>query len=404
MSKRYSDPKGYGNAPQNFNGQNPYNPNYYQNNPNYNGGYNGNYNNPGMPGYPPNGKPPRKPKKKKSKKRRIILFSLELLLLLILAGALFVAAKFSKLNTESLDMGNIIINEGVTAEDGTSKLSGYKNIALFGVDSRTGDLETGTNSDTIMIASINNDTKEIKLVSVYRDTYLDTTLGYYTKATETYGAGGAQASVNMLNKNLDLDITDYVTVDFNAVAAAVDAVGGIDLTIEEDEVTFLNDYLVETSQVLGIDSYENIPGPGTYHMDGLHALAYCRIRYTTGNDFKRTERQRTVLTKLIDAAKSAGVLQLNALIDKLFPMIYTSLSPTEILNLATNSLSYSLGETSGFPFQVENYNSDKSYVAPVNLSSNVSQLHSFLFNDTDYVPSATVQSISDEIAYTTGIQ
>ena len=333
------------------------------------------------------------------------MFLLELVVLLVLAAGLFVAAKISKLNTESLELGNIIINDGLTDSDGTSKLSGYKNIALFGVDSRTGDLESGTNSDTIMIASINNDTKEIRLVSVYRDTYLDTTLGYYTKATETYGAGGAQAAVNMLNKNLDLDITDYVTVDFNAVAAAVDAVGGIDLTIEEDEVEHLNNYLVETSQVLGIDSYENIPGPGTYHMDGLHALAYCRIRYTDGNDPKRTERQRTVLTKLMEAAKSAGVLQLNALVDKLFPMVYTSLTAGEILNLAMDCFSYSLGETAGFPFEIQNYNTpDKSYLVAADLASNVTQLHSFLFNDTDYVPSSTVQLISNEIVYETGIQ
>ena len=317
---------------------------------------------------------------------------------------MFIGAKFGKLNTKSLDTSNIIINPGVTSQDNASKLSGYRNIALFGVDSRTGDLESGTNSDTIMIASINNDTKEIKLVSVYRDTYLDTTLGYYTKATEVYGAGGAQASVNMLNKNLDLDIVDYVTVDFNAVAAAVDAVGGIDLTIEEDEVGFLNDYLVETSQVLGIDSYENIPGPGTYHVDGLHALAYCRIRYTDGNDFKRTERQRTVLMKVMEAAKSADVFKLNALIDKLFPMVYTSLSPTEILGLAKDALSYSIGETKGFPFNLANYNADKSYVAPVNLAQNVSELHSFLFNDTTYVPSDTVQEISNNIIYETGLQ
>ena len=392
MSKRYMD-SNQGNYT-NQNGQNSYQQNFYQNNPNGNNNYNGG-------GYPPLNQPNRKPKKKKSKTRRILLFILEILILLLLAGGLFIGAK---LNTKSLDTSNIIINPGVTSQDNASKLSGYRNIALFGVDSRTGDLESGTNSDTIMIASINNDTKEIKLVSVYRDTYLDTTLGYYTKATEVYGAGGAQASVNMLNKNLDLDIVDYVTVDFNAVAAAVDAVGGIDLTIEEDEVGFLNDYLVETSQVLGIDSYENIPGPGTYHVDGLHALAYCRIRYTDGNDFKRTERQRTVLMKVMEAAKSADVFKLNALIDKLFPMVYTSLSPTEILGLAKDALSYSIGETKGFPFNLANYNADKSYVAPVNLAQNVSELHSFLFNDTTYVPSDTVQEISNNIIYETGLQ
>ena len=130
-------------------------------------------------------------------------------------------------------------------------MKGYMNIALFGVDSREGSLDKEAHSDTILIASINNKTKDVKLVSVYRDTYLDNTNGEYRKATECYYFGGPSRAISMLNKNLDLDITDFVTVDFTAVADVVDALGGIDIDVQEDEIVHLNNYQVEGSQVTG---------------------------------------------------------------------------------------------------------------------------------------------------------
>ena len=102
----------------------------------------------------------------------------------------------------------------------------------------------------------------------------------------------------MLNKNLDLDITDFVTVDFNAVIKAVDLLGGIDIDLTDEEVKWLNAYLIETSQVTGV-SYENVAASGTQHLSGIQAMAYCRIRYTEGWDYKRTERQRLVLEKIL---------------------------------------------------------------------------------------------------------
>lgn len=334
-------------------------------------------------------------RKKKKKKHRKLIFALEIVLLLVVALGLFAFAQLSRVGRVNLK--DIVINSGIEKR-------GYRNIALFGVDSREGDLDSGTNSDTIMVCSINNKSGEIKLVSVYRDTYLDVNDGHYAKANSAYAGGGPERAVNMLNKNLDLDITDFVTVDFNAVIKAVDLLGGIDIDLTDEEVKWLNAYLVETSQVTGV-SYENVTSSGTQHLSGIQAMAYCRIRYTEGWDYKRTERQRLVLEKIFAAAQAQGVTGLAGLINTMIPYIKTSLSNTEMLALAANIGKYSIGDTQGFPYDKQAADVDAGdCVVPVNLASNVSQLHSYLFGESNYTPSDTVQQISNQIINNTGIQ
>lgn len=224
---------------------------------------------------------------RRKKRFRKIRFLMEVLVLLIMAAALFAAAKVAKLGRGSIAEDKVVKNENIP-KDEIENMSGYTNIALFGVDSRSGQLESGTNSDTIMICSINDSTKEVKLVSVYRDTYLDDGTGSYRKCTEVYAIGGAEQALSMLNKNLDLNITDYVTVNFEALVEAVDLFGGVDINLTEGEVQWLNGYLVEGRQVLGKEC-EDVPGPGIQHLNGMQALAYSRIRYI-GLDYERTER------------------------------------------------------------------------------------------------------------------
>ena len=296
----------YQNGPQQGYYQNDPQQGYYQNGPQQ--GY---YQNDGQSYYQSQGNPNmyqgqgyyqepdqrNRSHKKKKKKHRKLIFALELVLLLVVALGLFAFAQLSRVGRVNLK--DIVINSGIAK-------SGYRNIALFGVDSREGDLDSGTNSDTIMVCSINNKSGEIKLVSVYRDTYLDVNDGHYSKANSAYAGGGPERAINMLNKNLDLDITDFVTVDFNAVIKAVDLLGGIDIDLTDEEVKWLNAYLIETSQVTGV-SYENVAASGTQHLSGIQAMAYCRIRYTEGWDYKRTERQRLVLEKIFAAAQAQGV-------------------------------------------------------------------------------------------------
>lgn len=333
-------------------------------------------------------------KKRKKKKNRKIIFILELIVLLILALGLFAAAQLNRM--DRVKLGEILTNVTIG--------KGYRNIALFGVDSREGELESGTNSDTIMVASINEKTGDIKLVSVYRDTYLDNTNGEYRKATECYAGGGAERAINMLNKNLDLDIEDFVTVDFNAIIKVVDALGGIELEITEEERGWLNGYLVETSQVTGV-SYTEIAEAGYQQVTGIQAMAYCRIRYTEGWDYKRTERQRTVLSKIFDAAKAQGVAGLANLVTTMLPYISTSMSNTEMLSLASGITKYNIADSTGFPFDKQAATiSAGDCVIPVNLADNVKQLHAYLFADADYQPSDTVVEISNRIINETGIQ
>ena len=332
----------------------------------------------------------------KKYRRRKVLFIVEVIMLLLVCGVAFVYIQLdAKLNTieiEELDTEKVIINK--TAETDAA-LKGYMNIALFGVDADK------TNTDTIIIASINNDTKEVKLVSVYRDTYLNIGDDRYGKANSAYPNGGMEWALSMLNTNLDLDITDYVMVDFSALVDIVDELGGVEITVTEEEAVHLNNYCVNISEVTGKD-YEDLPGAGTYLMSGVQATGYCRIRYTAGNDFKRTLRQREVIAKIVDKAKKSDIGTLNRIMDDVFPKISTNISKSEILSMGMSMLSYKIGETTGFPFWHRTWTDGGDQEIPVTLEKNVDELHTFLFANEDYTPSEEVIERSDYIINQTG--
>ncbi len=336
----------------------------------------------------------------KKYRRRKIIFIVEVVFLILLCVAAFfyiqVQKKLNSIQMETLDSEKIEFNEAVETDQ---VIKGYTNIALFGADSRQRDL-TRTNTDTIIIASINNDTKEVKLVSVYRDTYLYIGGDLWRKANAAYANGGPEWALNMLNTNFDLDIKSYITVDFTSLVEVIDLLGGLEITVDDAEAEHLNNYCVETSEVTG-KSYEPLPGAGTYQMNGVQSVAYTRIRYTAGNDFKRTERQREVIAKIVEKAKKASLPTLNKIMDTVFPMIKTNLSKSEILSMGMSMLSYKLGETTGFPF-THKTSQDGDNEIPVTLESNVDQLHTFLFGDEDYTPSEVVKERSQYIIEETG--
>ena len=343
-----------------------------------------------------------KKKRRKKKRLRWIKFLFEILVLTVLALVLFLAYKYTQITKTTIQEDQLVVNTDIP-EDEWNRMKNYTTLALFGVDSRTGALESGANSDTIMVCSINNETKEVHLASVYRDTYLDTTDGEYRKCTEVYSIGGAQQSISMLNKNLDLNITDYVTVNFQALVELVDMFGGVDITLSEGEVVWLNGYLVEEREVLGQEC-EDVPGPGLQHLNGMQALAYSRIRYI-GLDYERTERQRTVLEQVMKKAQDCDLIQLNEMIDTILPMVSTSLSITDMAKLVTGIGKYTMDETVGFPFDKKTMDINNSdCVVAVDLAENVRQLHSYLYGSKDYMPSEAVQEISSEIRSVTGIE
>lgn len=320
-------------------------------------------------------------------------------LIVAAAGAVLLASKLAKIDTVKLDADKLNISEEAR-ERGT----GYLNAALFGVDSRDNELGEGTRSDTIMIASLNRETLEVKISSVYRDTLLQQSDGTLNKANAAYAYGGPEGAVAMLNENLDMDIEHYVTVNFNALIDVIDAVGGVEIDVQQEEISYINGYATEIIKVTGKDSM-GVMEPGLQTLNGVQATAYSRIRYTAGDDFKRAERQREVLTKVIEKLQGASLSQINKIIDKVFPEVSTNFTLTEILDYALDAFDYKLGETTGFPFDksTDTLNNIGSVVIPVTLESNVQQLHEFFFGTEDgYTPSSTVSTISGNIVAKAG--
>ncbi len=334
----------------------------------------------------------KKRKKRRFKKGAKLLLFFYILLLLLIIGLVYFFYLTSKTNVDKSKDDSLITNE-INSND----LKGYRNIAIFGVDSRENLLETSTHSDTIIIASINRQTKDIKLVSIYRDTYVDIPEKGFNKINAAYFKGGYSLALNTINRNFDLDIKEYVTVNFNALCNVIDLLGGITLDITPDELKYVNGYTRELNKINGTN-IGKLQSAGTQVVNGTHATAYARIRYTAGGDFKRAERQRIVVEKILEKAKTTDLSTLISIVNEIFPQIYTNLDALDIADLAKDLLSYSIVEQTGFPFEnsAEYYNKI-SYVFPINLSANVTKLHEYLFDTVDYVPSATVQSISDEI-------
>ena len=345
--------------------------------------------------------------KKQRRKRKLILFIVEIIILIIVAGALYVYSKLNLFNRKELDQSKVGKNE--VSKETQQTFEGNTTIALFGLDNRDqGVYDTG-NSDVIMVMNINNDTKEVSLVSIYRDTYLNIAgegeEEKFRKANAAYSAGGAEQAVTMLNRNLDLDIDNYVAFDFKSVAEAIDILGGVEIDIESQaEMDYLNDYISYTSEYVG-GSDEMIDHLGKQTLNGVQAVSYARIRYTAGGDFKRAERQRRVLNELIKKAKDASLTELNELVSTIFPEVSTDLTQKDIISMMPVMLKYDMANSGGFPYDKTTDTPSKkigSIVIPCDLESNVIQLHKQLFGTEDYQPSETVQSYNDTIIDLTG--
>lgn len=330
--------------------------------------------------------------------KRIAVCMGGLILALGITGVAYAASKLNKLDTEEIPAEDIVVNK--QAEEAGE---GYTNVALFGIDSRSGELEIGTRSDCIIVASLNNKTKEIRMISVYRDTILDIKDGQLQKCNAAYSFGGPTQAINMLNKNLDLDIQDYATVDFAAIANAIDLLGGIEIDLKPEEIAPLNKFVKETARVAGKKAH-TVSEAGLQQLDGVQATTYARIRSTAGGDFTRTERQRLVIEKIAEKAQQSDLATINKIIDELFPTIKTSFTATEILSYAKDFMKYKIGDSSGFPFDktTATISGLGSIVIPVDLESNVQELHKFLYDKEGYDPSAEVKNISSAIVARVG--
>ena len=342
-------------------------------------------------------------KKKMNKGLKIFFIILLVLVIFILglgvAGYTFVNGKIGKMQKENIDTTAVGINEETKQE-----LKGYRNIALLGIDSRADDYGLVNRSDCMIIASINQETNAVKLISVYRDTYVYVTENgtkRLDKITHAYSYGGAQNTLKSLNEAMDLNITEFVTVNFDAVIAAVDSLGGVYIDIDESEIKYVNDYIDATSESSRVKS-SHITHSGRQKLDGVQAVSYTRVRYTAGGDYKRTERMRTVVEAMLSKAKTLNVGQLNSFADTILPKIRTNISTSEIWGLIPKLASFKVTESIGWPYDTKGITLDRWYGVPVTLQSNVERLHKEAFEQEDYEASDTVKEMSAAIVKKTG--
>lgn len=324
-----------------------------------------------------------KEKNKKGLKTFGIIVLVLLIILAIIVGGTFafVHSKLSKM--QQVDLNEDDLNVSAQAEQ---QLAEYRNIAIFGVDSRDDSYDKGNRSDCIIIASINNKTKEVKLISVYRDTYVQIEGHGLDKITHAYSYGEAPLSIKTLNTNLDLNIKEFATVNFDVVKETVDYIGGISMPITSEEVGHIS----------------GITKPGTYTLTGEQALAYSRIRYASGGDYKRTERMRDVLTAVANKVKTLNISQLNGFVDTILPKVYTNITSADIFSMMPSIASYKITDSIGWPYETKGITLDRWYGIPITLENNVKKLHQEAFNEQDYVPSDTVKDISNQIIEKTG--
>lgn len=367
----------------------------------------------------------KKSRKYKKMRRRKIIFGIEITVLLILSGILFVYAwinrSMDKMNQDTLDSSQIQINSEVKANTDLSQMSGTQVIALVGVDARGvegSELAESMNSDTIILCCIDHDKQEIRMVSIMRDTWMNMakyTDEYYEfdKANSAYNRGGPESMLSMLNTNLDFALTDYVTVNFKALADAIDVLGGLDIEMTNAECVHANNYNREVSEAQGVE-YEAIPYDEDLgddysevrHVSGALATSYARIRYGGGDDAKRTSRQRIVINLMVQKLKQ-NPTKIPEILDKVMGNVSTSLTENEILELGMHAVTYTMGTSYAYPFQLcygENVVNalGEDVVIPVTLEFNVRELHEYLYPGLSYEPSAAVTEYSDYIARKSG--
>jgi LCP family protein required for cell wall assembly len=339
-------------------------------------------------------------KKEKDGKKgwRFLLAAVEILVLAVMACFLLMVYSPKKggepnivdLPTESLSIAPQV------AEDPVQK--GYQNIALFGVDAKNeSELQKGARSDSIMIASINLDTKEIKLVSLYRDSYMNIGDDDYTKICHAYHYGGAPQALQALNANLDMDIKGFITVGYQALSKTIDGLGGVYIDVDEEELKHINNYQIGVAEVLDTD-YVEVKNPGYQLLNGLQASAYCRIRQTAGSDFMRTARQREVIIAMEEQAKKADPTVLANIFGNIMGDICTSFTQSDVLDMLPSILEYTIVAEDGFPRDNMRTNINMGGVGstevPTTLEDNVIWLHQFLFPEQDYQPSDRVKEYS----------
>lgn len=342
-------------------------------------------------------------KKKESMTKWIVALLLELIALVVVITAIIqlkLKIAWGNINFRELSGEDLMISEKANPD-----MANYTNIAFFGIDARDDSLGSGSNSDSMMIISINNSTKEVKVVSLYRDTLLRIPgQSINAKANSAFNYGGPVLGIQMINQNLDLNVSEYLTVNWEAMTRAVDILGGVTVNVNAEELEKMNEYIAEQISSNGLVS-NGVSETGDVTLNGVQATAYARVRSTDQGDITRTMRQREVLEAMVGKLKKADMGTIDKLIEGTFPYMETSLSEDDFITLVKAVKDYKFVSAVGFPFEFE-YCEDESRgssLAPKNLVQNVVALHNYLFGTVAYEPTDTVKENDSKITKETGV-
>lgn len=342
--------------------------------------------------------------KKKFRLRYLLFILIPLVLILAWAGVYFYKLNSQIQRPDEEKKVEIKKNEDVVLEK--EEKDDSFDVALFGVDARDRSLGKGNRSDVVMIAHVDQKTKEVNLFSIYRDTYVEIPDRGMDKLTHAYAYDGYELALNTINTNFDLNIDKFVTVNFAVLEQAIDLLGGIEIDVADNEVKWINGYVRSLNRESGINKVAYISGPGKQNLTGSQAVAYCRIRYTEGGDLKRAERQRTVLNEMLKKAKKTDMATLLSIVNEMTKEIYTNLETSEIVGLAKDVASYKINKSEGFPYNTKNAKdwcyADKSktlsIVAPTNYLNDLYTLHIDILGYSNYEPSSKVKEIANRLA------
>ena len=331
--------------------------------------------------------------------------------ILVVALAVIVAVALSKDKTPSgegntpiVDDSNDHSNEiGGGIDHGNDEAppkaeTGNDVFVMFGVDSRSGGLGRGTRSDSIMLIRLDHDAKQVKVVSIYRETLVYQEGRGYKLLNAAHSYGGPEFALSVINENFDFNIEHYCSVDFDAVGDLVDMVGGVEIELTEDEIQHINGYITETNSVRGTNS-PHITEPGVHLLDGTQAVSFSRIRYTVGYDYKRTERQREVLFKIFEQSKQMTTDERLEVVETLIGEVNTNYSEDEMLVLMYYLSEYEIAKMTAYPqvFFAGSIPEASSVQIPYTLIEMNAELHKILLGEEDYEPSDKVQQYNDEL-------
>lgn len=290
--------------------------------------------------------------------------------------------QLSKINTTKISKTDVDLGIKTKLPVEEEKINKIINIAFFGVDRRNADV--ASRSDSIMILSIDQKNKKIKISSVMRDTYVKIKDHGQTKINHAYAYGGPQLAIRTLNENFNLDIRDYVTVDFFMLEKLVNAIGGVKLDVEQNQIGQLN------GLIAGIAKIENktatpFTKSGLQTLNGLQVVAYSRIRHEAGDDYARTKRQRMVLSAILTKFQSLGVTQFPSVVSKILPFTETSMKRMDIVKLGTKMISSNITTLEQARFPLSSYSKGKTiggiWYLVTDMKATTDQIHKFIYKD-----------------------